>query len=123
MTAVMLAATVKVHSLLRGTAHLHGFALMFVVKSASHTGYLQSLHVNVCTHLHIRSCRAAEWRWGWGWKAAMFLGAVAEEKLRGTWEEEEVDRCWFTNPDLVFCPGSNSLTCLVDVSQLLGGGG
>lgn len=54
----------------------------------------------------------------------MFQGAVAEEKLRGMWDtEEEVDRCWFTDPDSVLWPGSNPLTCLVDVSQFLGGGG
>lgn len=34
----------------------------------------------------------------------MFREAVAEEKLRGMWDREEVDRCWFTNPDSGFLP-------------------
>lgn len=61
------------------------------LKSVSHTGYLQSLHVNMCTNLHIRSRRAAEWGGGGSGdgRQQMFQGAVAEEELRWMWDAEE----------------------------------
>jgi hypothetical protein len=64
--------------------HLHGFALMCLSKSISHTQYLTvCVCVCVCVYMYTHTCLAVEWEV----RQQMFQGAGTQEKPRerGTW--------------------------------------